>query len=214
VFERFTDRSRRVLVHAQEEAALLAHPFIGTEHILLGLIREEDGVAAAALRRCGITLDAVRNQVEEIVGASVNAPGGAPPFTPRAKKVLELALREALERGHSFIGTEHILLGLIREGRGVGATVIERLGVDLGRLRQEVVTLMSETAEDLENPSEGRALGGHADPPRCARCRAGLSEEARYKVIEVPSDDPDTDDGVLNVTVIYCGHCGTTLGTA
>jgi ATP-dependent Clp protease ATP-binding subunit ClpC len=113
VFERFTDRARSVLVLAQEEARLLNHSFIGTEHILLGLIHQGDGVAGQALESLGITLEAVRNRVEETIGMAGTIPGGSPPFTPRAKKVLELSLREALQLGHSYIGTEHILLGLV-----------------------------------------------------------------------------------------------------
>src|SRR5690606_23086445 len=119
LFERFTDRARRVVVLAQEEARLLNHSYIGTEHILLGLIHEGEGVAAKALESLGISLEAVRSQVEEIIGQGGTAPSGHIPFTPRAKKVLELSLREALQLGHNYIGTEHILLGLIREGEGV-----------------------------------------------------------------------------------------------
>src|SRR5579884_2903355 len=120
MFERFTDRARRVVVLAQEEARMLNHNYIGTEHILLGLIHEGEGVAAKALESLGISLEAVRQQVEEIIGQGQQAPSGHIPFTPRAKKVLELSLREALQLGHNYIGTEHILLGLIREGEGVG----------------------------------------------------------------------------------------------
>ena len=116
MFERFTDRARRVVVLAQEEARMLNHNYIGTEHILLGLIHEGEGVAAKALESLGISLEAVREQVEEIIGQGQQAPSGHIPFTPRAKKVLELSLREALQLGHNYIGTEHILLGLIREG--------------------------------------------------------------------------------------------------
>ena len=121
MFERFTDRARRVVVLAQEEARMLNHDYIGTEHILLGLIHEGEGVAAKALESLGISLEAVRQQVEEIIGQGQQAPSGHIPFTPRAKKVLELSLREALQLGHNYIGTEHILLGLIREGEGVAA---------------------------------------------------------------------------------------------
>ncbi len=128
MFERFTDRARRVLVLAQEEARLLNHSFIGTEHILLGLIHEGEGVAAKALESLGISLEAVREKVEETIGMAGTAPSGSPPFTPRAKKVLELSLREALQLGHSYIGTEHMLLGLVREGEGVAATVLVSLG--------------------------------------------------------------------------------------
>ena len=143
MFERFTDRARRVVVLAQEEARLLNHNYIGTEHILLGLISEGEGVAAKALESLGISLEAVRSQVEEIIGTGSSSPQGHIPFTPRAKKVLELSLREALQLGHNYIGTEHILLGLIREGEGVAAQVLQKLGADLGRVRQQVIQLLS-----------------------------------------------------------------------
>jgi ATP-dependent Clp protease ATP-binding subunit ClpC len=143
MFERFTDRARRVVVLAQEEARMLNHNYIGTEHILLGLIHEGEGVAAKALESLGISLEAVRQQVEEIIGQGQQAPSGHIPFTPRAKKVLELSLREALQLGHNYIGTEHILLGLIREGEGVAAQVLVKLGADLNRVRQQVIQLLS-----------------------------------------------------------------------
>jgi ATP-dependent Clp protease ATP-binding subunit ClpC len=143
MFERFTDRARRVVVLAQEEARMLNHNYIGTEHILLGLIHEGEGVAAKALEQLNISLDAVRQQVEEIIGQGQAAPTGHIPFTPRAKKVLELSLREALQLGHNYIGTEHILLGLIREGEGVAAQVLQKLGADLNRVRQTVIQLLS-----------------------------------------------------------------------
>ncbi|GAB3603541.1 ATP-dependent Clp protease ATP-binding subunit [Kineococcus gypseus] len=143
MFERFTDRARRVVVLAQEEARMLNHNYIGTEHILLGLIHEGEGVAAKALESLGISLDAVREQVQEIIGQGQQAPSGHIPFTPRAKKVLELSLREALQLGHNYIGTEHILLGLIREGEGVAAQVLVKLGADLNRVRQQVIQLLS-----------------------------------------------------------------------
>ncbi len=143
MFERFTDRARRVVVLAQEEARMLNHNYIGTEHILLGLIHEGEGVAAKALESLGISLDAVRQQVEEIIGQGQQAPSGHIPFTPRAKKVLELSLREALQLGHNYIGTEHILLGLIREGDGVAAQVLVKLGADLNRVRQQVTRLLT-----------------------------------------------------------------------
>ncbi len=143
MFERFTDRARRVVVLAQEEARMLSHNYIGTEHILLGLIHEGEGVAAKALESLDISLEAVRAQVEEIIGQGQQAPSGHIPFTPRAKKVLELSLREALQLGHSYIGTEHILLGLIREGEGVAAQVLQKLGADLNRVRQQVIQLLS-----------------------------------------------------------------------
>jgi ATP-dependent Clp protease ATP-binding subunit ClpC len=143
MFERFTDRARRVVVLAQEEARMLNHNYIGTEHILLGLIHEGEGVAAKSLESMNISLEAVRHQVEEIIGQGQQAPSGHIPFTPRAKKVLELSLREALQLGHNYIGTEHILLGLIREGEGVAAQVLVKLGADLNRVRQQVIQLLS-----------------------------------------------------------------------
>ncbi len=154
MFERFTDRARRVVVLAQEEARMLNHNYIGTEHILLGLIHEGEGVAAKALESLGISLEGVRQQVEEIIGQGQQAPSGHIPFTPRAKKVLELSLREALQLGHNYIGTEHILLGLIREGEGVAAQVLVKLGADLNRVRQQVIQLLSgyQGKEPADNP--------------------------------------------------------------
>jgi ATP-dependent Clp protease ATP-binding subunit ClpA len=143
VFERFTDRARRVVVLAQEEAVGLGHNHIGTEHLLLGLIRETDGVAARTLESMDISLETVRSQVEDLIGRGDAKPTGHIPFTPRAKKVLELSLREALQLGHNYIGTEHILLGLIREGEGVAARVLQQLGADLERMRGRVIELLS-----------------------------------------------------------------------
>jgi ATP-dependent Clp protease ATP-binding subunit ClpC len=159
MFERFTDRARRVVVLAQEEARMLNHNYIGTEHILLGLIHEGEGVAAKAMESMGISLEAVRAQVEEIIGQGQQAPSGHIPFTPRAKKVLELSLREALQLGHNYIGTEHILLGLIREGEGVAAQVFKKLDADLNRVRQQVIQLLSgyqgKEAVSSNGPAEG-----------------------------------------------------------
>jgi DNA-binding NarL/FixJ family response regulator len=147
LFERFTDRAKRVMVLAQEEARMLNHNYIGTEHILLGLIHEGDGVAANALERLNISLEAARRQVEEIIGQGQAASTGRIPFTPRAKKVVELSLRESLQLGHNYIGTEHILLGLIREGEGVAAQVLQKLGADMNRVRQTVIQQLSESAD-------------------------------------------------------------------
>jgi len=164
VFQRFSDRARRVVVLAQEEARMLNHNYIGTEHLLLGLIQEGEGVAAKALESMGISLEAVRSQVEEIIGRGSSAPTGHIPFTPRAKKVLELSLREALQLGHNYIGTEHILLGLIREGEGVAAQVLTKLGADLDRVRNQVVQLLTgaagtkEVAQAGEAPAQGNLL--------------------------------------------------------
>ncbi len=161
MFERFTDRARRVIVLAQEEARMLNHNYIGTEHILLGLVREGEGVAAEALESLGISLDAVRQQVEEIIGQGQEAPTGHIPFTPRAKKVLELSLRESLQLGHNYIGTEHILLGLIREGDGVAAQVLVRLGADLNRVRHQVIQLIA--GRPLEEGAPGPEVQARLD---------------------------------------------------
>ncbi len=163
MFERFTDRARRVVVLAQEEARMLNHNYIGTEHILLGLIHEGEGVAAKALESLGISLEGVRQQVEEIIGQGQQAPSGHIPFTPRAKKVLELSLREALQLGHNYIGTEHILLGLIREGEGVAAQVLVKLGADLNRVRQQVIQLLS-GYQGKEPAAAGSGTTGEAAP--------------------------------------------------
>jgi ATP-dependent Clp protease ATP-binding subunit ClpA len=142
MFERFTDRARRVMLLAEEEARRLNHDHVGTEHILLGLVLEGEGVAARALESLGISLQAVREQVEESIGQGQQAPPGRIPYTPRAKKTLELSLREALHLGHHYIGTEHILLGVIREGEGPAAQVLVNLGGDLNRVRQQVIQVL------------------------------------------------------------------------
>jgi ATP-dependent Clp protease ATP-binding subunit ClpC len=162
MFERFTDRARRVVVLAQEEARMLNHNYIGTEHILLALIREGGGVAAQALEPLGITEEAARQQVEEIVGrGQQDPPRGHIPFTPRAKKILQLSLREAIALGHGYIGTEHILLGLVREGEGVAIQVLNGLGIDPNRVRQQVIQLVS-ARRVQEEPGTGHALPGEA----------------------------------------------------
>jgi ATP-dependent Clp protease ATP-binding subunit ClpC len=143
LFDKFTDRARRVIVLAQDEARMLNQNYIGTEHLLLGLIHEGEGVAAKALEQLGLSLDVVRKQVEDMIGNGQNAPAGHIPFTPRAKKVLEFSMRESLQLGHAYIGTEHILLGLIREGEGVAAQVLIKLGADLNRVRSTVLQLLS-----------------------------------------------------------------------
>jgi ATP-dependent Clp protease ATP-binding subunit ClpC len=161
MFERFTDGTRRVVVLAQDEARMLNHGYVGTEHILLGLIREGGGVAARSLESLGISLDTVRQQVEEIIGRGQQAPSVHIPFTPRAKDVLELALSESLQLGHGYIGTEHILLGLLREGDGVAAQVLVRLGADLNRVREQVLQLLhGYQGQDVE--STGSQPGGRA----------------------------------------------------
>ncbi len=196
MFERFTDRARRVLVLAQAEAQLLGHGFIGTEHVLLGLVAEHDGVAAKALERLDITIDAVRDEVRAMVTVS-GAATGSPPFTPRAKKVLELALREALDLGHNYIGTEHLLLGIVREGEGVAATVLVRLGAEPGQVRSGVLELLGgysggatrpegPAAEDLVRRSARLARGAVGRLRRspaartCSFCGRDLWEAGRH----------------------------------
>ncbi|MGQ0576484.1 MAG: ATP-dependent Clp protease ATP-binding subunit [Pseudonocardia sp.] len=181
MFERFTDRARRVVVLAQEEARMLNHNYIGTEHILLGLIHEGEGVAAKALESLGIALEGVRQQVEEIIGQGQQAPSGHIPFTPRAKKVLELSLREALQLGHNYIGTEHILLGLIREGEGVAAQVLVKLGADLNRVRQQVLQLLSgyQGKEPAEGATGGRGEGTPSSSLVLDQFGRNLTQQAR-----------------------------------
>src|SRR5665648_118012 len=165
MFERFTEKARRVVVLAQEEARKLNQNYIGTEHLLLGLIREEDGIAAKALESLSISLEDVHLQVEELIGRGTYVPTGHIPFTPRAKKVLELSLREALQLGHNYIGTEHILLGLIREGEGVAAQVLLALGADLNRVRQQVIQLVSGYQGKESEAAGSGGRGGEAGNP-------------------------------------------------
>jgi ATP-dependent Clp protease ATP-binding subunit ClpA len=173
MFERFTDRARRVVVLAQEEARMLNHNYIGTEHLLLGLIGEGEGVAARALESLGIRLDAVRQQVEAIIGRGQQAPSAHIPFTPRGKKVLELAARESEALRHQYIGTEHILLGLIRESDGVAAQVLVKLGADLNRVRQQVIQLLHEY--------RGQDVIGESSQPG-ERARAPLLDDALARI--------------------------------
>jgi ATP-dependent Clp protease ATP-binding subunit ClpC len=204
MFERFTDRARRVLVLAQEEARLLDHNFIGTEHLLLGLISERDGVAAQALGAMGITLDRVRERVQETIGLSaLGSERGQPPFTPRAKKVLELSLREALELGSSYIGPEHILLGIVREGEGVAAQVLQSLGADLPGVRRQVNGLLA------DGPSEDAPMSGPR--PFCPRCHASIELVARYRRMQIEPEGGAEDGEPLSVEVVSCGQCGTAL---
>jgi ATP-dependent Clp protease ATP-binding subunit ClpC len=160
MFERFTDRARRVVVLAQDEARLLDHNYIGTEHLLLGLLQEGHGVAAQALDGLGVSLAEVRRQVEEIIGRGSGHQPGHLPFTPRAKKVLELSFREALKLGHDYIGTEHILLGIVREGEGVAAQVIAALGAGEDQVRDKVTEILGRSAgRPGEHPGETRVFG-------------------------------------------------------
>ncbi len=199
MFERFTARARRVVVLAQEEARMLNHNYIGTEHILLGLIREGEGQAAKALESLGISLEAVRQQVEETIGQGQQAPSGHIPFTARAKKVLELSLREALQLGQNYIGTEHILLGLLREGEGVAARVLVELGADLNRVRQQVIQLLhgwhSEELEAAHTELRPRPAGGSKRRLLAALQARVSAIESRLPVIEQRvCTGPDTGD--------------------
>jgi ATP-dependent Clp protease ATP-binding subunit ClpC len=191
LFERFTDRARRVVVLAQEEARLLNHNYIGTEHILLGLIHEGEGVAARALESMGSSLESVRSQVVEIIGQGSQAPSGHIPFTPRAKKVLELSLREALQLGHNYIGTEHILLGLIREGEGVAAQVLQQLGADLHKVRQTVIQFRAKNPLPPGIPAEaaGASRALPAADQRCSTSSGGISPSSRVSENSTRSSD-------------------------
>ena len=198
MFERFTDRARRVVVLAQEEARMLNHAHIGTEHLLLGLVHEGQGVAARALEALGISLEAVRREVEEIIGQGERPLSGHIPFTPRAKKVLELSLRESNELGHEYIGTEHILLGLVREGEGVAAQVLVKMGADLDRVRQQVIELLH--SRGGERPPSGRRVRA-----RSAGDLPGLLDalDQRLEAIErwvgMRPDLRDLDEGIARV---------------
>jgi len=192
MFELFSDRARRVVVLAQEEARRLDHNYIGTEHLLLGLIREGNGVAAKALKALGIGLEAVRQEVEKIIGRGQEAPSGHIPFTPRAKKVLELSMRESKQLGHEYIGTEHILLGLIREGDGVAAQALVTLGADLDRVREQVVQLLHGRQPEGPVPTRVAARDLRLLPEVRLRLEA---IERRLTVIEQRvGTGPDTSD--------------------
>jgi ATP-dependent Clp protease ATP-binding subunit ClpC len=212
MFERFTDRSRRAVVMAQEEARLLNPNYIGTEHILLGLVREDEGIAARALGAMSISLQSVRREVEDIIGQGQAVPRGHIPFTPRAKKVLELSLREALQLGHNYIGTEHILLGLVREGEGVAAQVLEKLGADLERVRQTVVQLLSGYqvgAGEPPIPTEDPGPSG----PLCPSCRRPLEISLGYRTVTArPAEDDEGEE--MPVRVAYCTGCGRAIATS
>jgi ATP-dependent Clp protease ATP-binding subunit ClpC len=192
MFERFTDRARRVIVLAQEEARMLNHNYIGTEHILLGLTREGEGVAAKALESLGISLDAVRQQVEEIIGQGQQAPSGHIPFTPRVKKVLELTQQAALQLGHNYIGTEHILLGLIREGDGVAAQVLLMLGADLNLVRQQVIQLLH--GHPAEEPASARSAAQELRLLPAVQARLEEVEQRLAAVEQRVGTGPDTID--------------------
>jgi ATP-dependent Clp protease ATP-binding subunit ClpC len=181
MFERFTERARRVVVLAQEESRLLSHNYIGTEHLLLGLLAEQDGVAARALESLHVTLEAAREQVLEIIGPGQPQPSGHIPFTPRAKKILELSLREALNTGSEVIGTQHLLLGLIDEGDGVGAQILQRLGATTQAVREAVTTLADSepAAEATEAPWASRPGPRAVSVARQVRLPADALDEVK-----------------------------------
>jgi ATP-dependent Clp protease ATP-binding subunit ClpC len=210
MFERFTDRARRAVVLAQEEARMLDHDYIGTEHLLLGLIHEREGVAARALEALGMSLSDVRGEVESVIGRGDTPPAGRIPFTPRAKKVLELSLREALQLGHNYIGTEHILLGLVREGEGVGARVLTERGATLEGVREQVLSIIGSVAGAAPSTEPEAAEPEAVEGPACPRCRASLEETAAYRVLDVPSHE---EGEARAVTFAFCRRCGTWLGT-
>jgi ATP-dependent Clp protease ATP-binding subunit ClpC len=202
-----------VLVLAQEEARLLNHAFIGTEHLLLGLIDEGHGVAAAALDSLGLSLEEVRTKVEETRVPGKVSTASSPPFTPRAKKVFGLSLREATQLGHNYIGTEHLLLGLLREGEGVAAQVLVSLGIDLGLVRQRVFELMSGTLVGSAPRSDrpARPPSRTKVVPTCPQCGADLVEAARFRRIGVKASDEG--DPAISIEIVYCRQCGVALGT-
>jgi ATP-dependent Clp protease ATP-binding subunit ClpA len=190
MFERFTDRARQVVVYAQEEARQLDHNYIGTEHLLLGLLREGEGAAATSLGRLGIRLADMRTDVVQAVGKGSATPSGHIPFTPRSKKVLELSLREALGLGHNYIGTEHILLGLVREGEGVAAQVLVARGADLARVRATVMNEVGRLASERDQPGP-RNTAGAEEALSNAQQLAGGSPVGSHHLLEALARSED-----------------------
>jgi ATP-dependent Clp protease ATP-binding subunit ClpA len=190
---------------------MLDHNYIGTEHVLLGLLHTADGVARRALGSLGVSLDTARREVEAIIGLGQAAPTGHIPFTPRAKKVLELAFREALELGHNYIGTEHLLLGLVREGEGVGAQILQKLGADLHRVRQAVIQLLSDSSGVAEMPaSEGSVWEMLTrEGPNCPSCGMALEGALRYR--KLVADPADEGDDPMPILMLFCSRCGAIL---
>ena len=219
MFERFTDEGRRVIVLAQEEARMLNHNYIGTEHFLLGLIH--GGVAGTVLASLGVSLEGVRRRVEELVGHGNVAASGHIPFTPRAKRVLELALKESLHLGHTYIGSEHLLLGIIREGEGVAAQVLTQLGVELDAARRAVLeavggysgrhNVLEEVRPITVGMQQTQTISAPYDlsrGPLCTMCSAPLAEKARHQVTDVPAT---VGAGVVQILIVYCSNCGDTI---
>jgi ATP-dependent Clp protease ATP-binding subunit ClpC len=207
VFERFSDEARRVLVLAQEAARLLGHSFIGTEHLLLALLDEGKGPAAKALTSSGLSSEIVREKVNEHLGPAGVAAVGSPPFTPSSKKVLELALREALQLGHNYIGTEHLLLGIIRQGQGAAFEVLVGLGTDMPRLRQKVIDILSVHGDEFR--AEGAdAFDVPEAAPFCASCGASLQQSLRYREVLATAE---RGPGRVFNRIAFCGSCGVAI---
>jgi ATP-dependent Clp protease ATP-binding subunit ClpA len=207
MFERFTHPARKVVVHAQDEARMLNHDYIGTEHILLGLLREEEGIAAQVLGDLGIRLEGAREEVETLIGRGKGPQLGHIPFTPRAKKVLELALRDAIQIGHTDIGTEHLLLGLVREGEGVAVEVLRELGATPDATRSRVLEKLGNPPVKTKRRGRRRATAELQafDAPACPTCRNQLATHAATKRLKLPDD--------VEILVVFCRGCGRTLGT-
>jgi ATP-dependent Clp protease ATP-binding subunit ClpA len=199
-----------VVVLAQEEARMLNHNYIGTEHVLLALIHEREGVAAKALESLNISLEAARRQVKDIIGTGQLPSAGHIPLTPRTKKVLELSLRESLQLGHNYIGTEHILLGLIREGEGIGAQVLQNLGADRNRVRQTVIQLLTGYGAGMEAmPTEAWTP---PSGPTCPSCSLPLEGALAYRTVLAEPADEEGDP--ISLLVLYCRSCGATVRTS
>jgi len=208
MFERFSDRGRRVVVLAQEEARALNHDYIGTEHILLGLLAEPDGVASRALRGMRVDLSTARRRVEEIIGRGQVPAHGREPFTPRAKKVFEYSLREAIELKHDHIGTEHLLLALLREGEGVACQVLTQLGVGFDAARDVVIDILGGSQPKDGGDSPDVTAEQQIGEPLCPVCQARLIESASYRVLEVAEHG---GEGHRRVLFLFCLRCGTAI---
>ena len=223
VFERFTQQARTTVVLAQEESRRLNHNYIGTEHLLLGLVRQREAIAGTALQSLGVSLDSVRGEVESMIGPGQEPPAGHVPFTPRGKKVLDLSLQEALSHGHYYVSTGHILLGLLAEGEGVGAQVLTRRRIDLPKLRERVIrTLWSDETREAPPEAAGEitaeprprgrpGLAGHGSDfrePLCPGCRRVVSETAAYRLMAVPSSQTGE---TVDMVIVYCRGCGISI---
>jgi ATP-dependent Clp protease ATP-binding subunit ClpA len=224
VFEGFTDRARNVLSLAKDEAYALGHDYIGTEHILLGLMAEPEGVAGTALRSLGLSTESVRTEVQNLTGTKQTGSRPAP-FTSRAKEVLDFSLREALQLGHHSIGTEHIILGITREGRGTAVQVLTNLGVDPDSVRAQVIALMAgnsvprqsvkgttdRTFVSERDPDQRRLEFKTTEGPQCPKCDASLDRVVRYRTLTVLPGVADQVRGPILLYAVYCSQCGITL---